>query len=165
MTKIVFLLALIFAFSTATADQKAVADTIDRFHHAASKADGERYFNLLADNAIFLGTDATERWNKTEFQAFAEPYFSQRQGWTYHSTSRHIYLTDDGSTAWFDEMLSNTNYGQCRGSGVLINTPKGWKITQYHLVIPVPNELAKELVEQVKALKVIPPITKKNPAP
>ena len=91
MKKTFFLLALFFAFSTATADETAVADTIDSFHDAASKADGERYFNLLADNAIFIGTDATERWNKTEFQTFANPWFSQGKGWTYHSSNRHIF--------------------------------------------------------------------------
>ena len=153
MTKIFSSLLLVFAFSAVSADEKGVAKALDNFHNAAAQADGERYFGLLADNAVFLGTDATERWSKQAFQAFAKPYFDQGKGWTYTSTRRHIYLSADGNIAWFDEMLNNASYGECRGSGVLQKTEQGWKIVQYHLVIPVPNELAKELVKKAKAIK------------
>lgn len=149
---LIFLIVFFFSFTT-TASEQAVAKTIDSFHTAASKADGKSYFDLLTKDAIFLGTDATERWSKAQFQAFAKPYFDQGKGWTYTTTSRHIYLSSDGNTAWFDEMLDNASYGECRGSGVLVKTADGWKIAQYHLVIPVPNALAKELVKKALAIK------------
>ena len=149
-TLAVFLTLFSLSLNVLADDKEAVSSTLDSFHDAASKADGERYFNLLADDAIFLGTDATERWSKAEFEGFAKPYFEQGKGWTYLPTSRHIYFSKDGGTAWFDEMLDNESYGVCRGSGVLTKTNKGWKIAQYHLVIPVPNELAKELVEKIR---------------
>ncbi|WIO75067.1 nuclear transport factor 2 family protein [Porticoccaceae bacterium LTM1] len=146
----VALLFLGFAIGTANACEEHVSIVLDNFHKAASEAHGGKYFDLLTEEAVFIGTDASERWSKKEFEAFAKPYFDQGKGWTYTSTSRHIYLSQDQQTAWFDEMLDNENYGVCRGTGVLVKTEGGWKIAQYHLVIPVPNELAKNLVEQIR---------------
>ena len=50
-----------------------IGGILDGFHEAASKADGERYFGFFASDAIFLGTDVTERWTVDEFRTFAEP--------------------------------------------------------------------------------------------
>jgi len=64
-------------------------------------------------------------------------------------TSRHVDLDEDRSTAWFDEMLENDSYGTTRGTGGLMKTRDGWRIVQYHLAIPIPNEIAKEVVERI----------------
>lgn len=131
-------------------EARAVDAALTAFHDAASRADGAAYFNLLSDDAIYLGTDADERWTVEEFRAFAEPYFSKGRGWTYTATTRNIVVGPDGSTAWFDELLWNESYGTCRGTGVLLSTPDGWRIAQYHLTFPVPNELAKAVVAQIR---------------
>jgi hypothetical protein len=34
---------------------------------------------------------------------------------------------------------------------VLIRTSDGWRIAQYHLTIPIPNDLAAELTTRIKA--------------
>lgn len=130
--------------------EDAVAEVLDRFHRAAAEADAETYFSLLADGAVYLGTDAGERWSVDDFRAFAQPYFERGQGWTYVPTSRHVDLDEDRGTAWFDEMLENDSYGTTRGTGVLTKTPDGWRIVQYHLTIPIPNEIAKEVVERIR---------------
>jgi hypothetical protein len=127
-----------------------VADVLNTLHQAASDADGELYFSLFASDAVFMGTDATERWTVDEFKAFAEPYFSQGRGWTYTMKDRNIFLSTDGSTAWFDEVLWNGNYGTCRGTGVLVHTDDGWKFMQYNLAIPIPNDLAGDLTDRIK---------------
>ena len=44
------------------------------------------------------------------FRAFAEPYFSQGKGWTYHTVERHVGFHPGGGTAWFDERLTNEAY-------------------------------------------------------
>ena len=85
-----------------------------------------------------------------EFRAYAEPHFSQGRGWTYSPVSRHIALAADGQTAWFDEILKNEKYGATRGSGVLVLEAGVWKVAQYHLTVPVPNELLLEVVEMIK---------------
>jgi ketosteroid isomerase-like protein len=128
------------------AGASAVAAVLDGFHEAASRADGDAYFAALAPDAVFIGTDASERWSVAEFRAFADPYFSAGRGWTYVPRDRHIHVGPGGDIAWFDEMLDNASYGVCRGTGVLVRAADGWKIAQYHLTIPIPNDLAKEIV-------------------
>tara|TARA_B110000483_G_scaffold211308_1_gene258968 strand:+ start:254 stop:532 length:279 start_codon:yes stop_codon:yes gene_type:complete len=88
---------------------------LDQLHLAAAEADGDVYFNLFADDAVFLGTDATERWPIAAFKAFATPYFES----TYVSTERNINVSKDGLHASFDELLDSKSYGLCRGTGVL----------------------------------------------
>jgi len=108
---------------------------------------------LMTKDAVYIGTDATERWSLAEFRAFAEPYFEKGRGWTYVPTQRKIAIGPDGSTAWFDELLENASYGTTRGTGVLVRDGEEWKIAQYHLTIPVPNDLAKQVVEMIRAKK------------
>lgn len=130
--------------------KQLIDGVLDTLHEAASDADGDTYFDLFADDAIFMGTDATERWSIGEFKAYAEPFFSQGRGWTYTKTERHIYVAASGETAWFDEMLSNENYGTCRGTGVLLLVDGVWKFSQYNLTIPIPNDLAAEFTTRIK---------------
>lgn len=142
--------------ATLEAERSSVVTTIeavlDDFHQAASDADEEHYFGHLAPKSVFLGTDASERWTKTQFRAFVHPYFSRGQGWTYEAVERHVTLSADGSVAWFDEHLENSSYGTCRGTGSLQLHDGIWKIEQYNLTIPVPNELSKDLVAMIRAL-------------
>ena len=126
------------------------ARTLDDFHDAASKADEQRYFGHFAPDGVFLGTDASERWDVPAFRAYAHPHFAQGKGWTYRATERHVTLAPDGNVAWFDETLANESYGPCRGSGVLRKIDGEWKIAQYNLTIPIPNELAKTVVGMIR---------------
>lgn len=130
----------------------AVETVLDDFHRAASEADGDTYFGLFAAEGVFLGTDATERWTVEEFRAYAKPYFDQGRGWTYTPLERHVSISDNGDTAWFDERLHNDGLGETRGSGVLVWRDGAWKVAQYNLTIPVPNELAADLVERIRGL-------------
>lgn len=127
----------------------ALAAVLDDFHHAAADADGERYFGHFAPDAIFLGTDATERWDLEAFHRFADPYFEAGRGWTYAATERHLHFAPGGAVAWFDERLQNEKYGELRGSGVLRLIDQTWKVAQYNLTYPVPNELAGGVVERI----------------
>ncbi len=134
-------------------DVRAINAALDAFHEAASKAEGERYFNLLTDDAVFIGTDDTERWSKAQFKAYAEPYFSKGKGWTYTPHDRFVEVASDGRTAWFDEKLDNEKYGRCRGSGVLRKEAGAWRIAQYVLSVPVPNELMPQVAEMIRNQK------------
>ncbi|PID55722.1 protein with SnoaL 3 domain, NTF 2 superfamily [candidate division KSB3 bacterium] len=139
------------AFAVAVEEEKANIDAVlTALHDAASKADGERYFSLYADNAIFYGTDSTERWTLDEFKEWAIPYFAKGKGWTYTMTERNIYLDADGNTAWFDERLMNEKYGDCRGTGALTMVDGQWKIVQYNLTFPVPNSIALDVIQMIK---------------
>ena len=158
MTRTALLLLLIaLAWRPAAAqssdDERAVSAVLDALHNAASKAQFDRYFGLFAEDAVFLGTDATERWSVADFKAYAKPIFDEGRGWTYTPTERHVYIARDGRTAWFDERLENANLGETRGTGVLVREGGTWKIAQYNLTIPIPNALAREVVRMIRAAK------------
>jgi hypothetical protein len=150
--------AAIFASPMSLAAQSpvpitAINHTLDQLHKAASKADGETYFKLFTDNAVYIGTDASERWTIGEFRAFAEPYFAKGTGWTYKPKRRHVTLTSEPChcIAWFDELLDSESYGTSRGTGVLVLKNGEWKIAQYALTFPIPNDLAHGMTDQIKA--------------
>ena len=149
---IALILTFISFFSMAheAKEEQGVNEALDQFHQAAAEANTHVYLGLLTDDAIFLGTDASERWNKEQFTAFVLPYFNQGKGWLYEVKQRNISLLNQGSVAFFDEILENNNYGYCRGSGVLVKTNQGWKISQYSLSLLVPNDVANKVVEQIK---------------
>ena len=119
----------------------AVSAVLDDWHDAASKADEARYFGHFAAEAVFLGTDGTERWDKAAFRAYAHPHFSKGKGWTLTPSDRHVSISADGKTAWFDEKVLSPSYGPSRGSGVLVFEDGAWKVAQYNLSVPVPNGL------------------------
>ncbi|MDT0675179.1 nuclear transport factor 2 family protein [Autumnicola musiva] len=154
--KHIFLLFLIFSLSSNAqnlAGSKASAKNeishyLNLWHKAAATANFEQYFNLMTKDAIFIGTDATENWQNEDFKKFSKPYFDQGKAWNFAVLQRNIYLGENGSYAWFDELL-DTQMGICRGSGVLEYKNNEWKIKHYVLSITIPNEN----VEEVTALK------------
>jgi uncharacterized protein YihD (DUF1040 family) len=120
---------------------------LNNWHKAAAEANFNNYFNSMTDDAIFIGTDATENWNKQEFIKFAKPYFDKGKAWNFSALERNIYFSSDKKTAWFDELL-NTQMKICRGSGVLVLDEKGnWKIKQYVLSMTIPNDHTDEVVK------------------
>jgi ketosteroid isomerase-like protein len=123
---------------------------LNKYHQTAAKGQLEAYFDLFTDDAVLMGTDGSERWNVEEFKAYVTPFFSKGIGWLYTPKERHINFVDTGKVAFFDELLFSESYGNCRGTGVLINTKDGWKIAQYSLSVPMPNDLAKSLIKQIK---------------
>lgn len=128
-----------------------VSRTLDSFHDAAAVADEDRYFAILPNDSVFLGTDATERWTGKEFRAFAMRYFKLKSAWTYVPLERHVTLSGDGKMAWFDEALDNASYGECRGTGVLVKRDGHWALLQYNLTVPVPNDLMGGVAKQIRA--------------
>lgn len=118
---------------------------IDQWHKDAAETNFDSYFNAIADDGIFIGTDATENWNKKEFMAFSKPFFDKGKAWDFTSLERNIYFSTDGKTAWFDELL-NTQMKICRGSGVLVRINNEWKIKHYVLSMTIPNDNTNEVV-------------------
>lgn len=121
------------------AEQKQINVLLDSFNRAAARADFNGYFNFYAEDAIFTGTDATERWDKKAFMAWAKPIFDKGKAWDFTALERHIYFDKTGDVAWFDELL-NTQMKICRGSGVLVKQGNDWKIQQYILSTTIPND-------------------------
>lgn len=120
--------------------------TMDAWHKAAAEANYNDYFALMTDDAVFIGTDATENWDKKAFQTYAKPHFDKGKAWSFIALERHIYFDKSGKTAWFDELL-NTQMKICRGSGVLVKMGNEWKIKHYVLSMTIPNEISDEVIK------------------
>lgn len=129
---------------------------LDGWHHAASRADFDAYFDKMAPSAVFVGTDATEHWDRDAFMAFSRPYFEQGKAWSFTPVQRHIFVGEGARVAWFDELL-DTWMQLCRGSGVLVKEGEEWKIAHYVLSIAIPNETVQGVIalkkEQDSVLK------------
>ncbi len=129
---------------------KDPGQALDAFHRAAAEADLDGYFSLMTDEVVFLGTDGSERWQGQAFRDFVRPHFEAGRGWTYTVTDRALTLDSSGRIAWFDEALDNEQLGACRGSGVLVLQDERWKVAQYNLSVPVPNDLVLSVVAQIR---------------
>ncbi len=122
-----------------------VNQLINQWHKDVAQFDYEAYFNKMTNEAVFVGTDASEVWSKQEFQEFSKLFFDKRQTWDFKPISRNVYFNKSNQTAWFDEIL-DTWMGVCRGSGVVVFDGTHWKIQHYVLSVAVPNENMNEVV-------------------
>lgn len=128
--------------------RKELNELINEWHKAASEANYETYFGILAEDGVFIGTDASENWQNEDFKVFSKPYFDRGKAWSFTTIERNIYVDKSGNFAWFDELL-DTQMEICRGSGVLTKENGKWRIKHYVLSITIPNED----VDQVSEMK------------
>lgn len=133
-------------------DKTAIGTMLDGFNTAAAKSDFDTYFNYFADESTFIGTDATEVWDKKAFMVWAKPYFDKKKTWNFTSLKRNIYFSKDGKLAWFDEIL-DTQMKICRGSGVVEKINGAWKVKQYVLSVTVPNDVVDKVVLEKAAIE------------
>ncbi len=152
-----FIISLFIIVNINKSDKEMVNQLLDKLHYYASIADGENYFKLFDDSSVFFGTDAKERWSKSEFKDYALERFNGGTGWTYKPLYRNIYFNKNTNTAWFDEELENKKYGIFRGTGVLEKNNNKWLIKQYNLLLPIPNDLlldySKEIIKYLEKNK------------
>lgn len=127
-----------------------IGAVLDAWHHAASVGDADAYFGAMTEGAVFLGTDATERWERDEFRVFAEPHFADGHGWTYVARERFVKTNAYGDVAWVDEVLDHDSYGVLRGTAVLRKNGDEWRIAHYSLTFLVPNDVAGEVVDVIE---------------
>ncbi|VAV93374.1 hypothetical protein MNBD_ALPHA06-1089 [hydrothermal vent metagenome] len=134
-------------------ESQKIDKVLDDLHQFAAQAKAEAYFNQFTEDAIFIGTDVTERWNIAQFKEYAAPIFSKGRGWKYTPRQRHISLSPMSNIAWFDEILDSKTYGTSRGTGTLVRSKDGWKISQYQLTFPIPNQLASDITSMIKTFE------------
>ncbi len=144
MKKIILLFISVLLLSSfnsniTISDKDEINNALDGWHQAAAEANAKKYFDAMTADAIFVGTDALENWNKKDFEAFARPFFDKGKAWDFKPLKRHIYISKDKKTAWFDELL-DTWMKVCRGSGVMVKVGNEWKIQHYVLSMTIPND-------------------------
>ena len=140
--KNIILLALLILSQNTWAQEKLDV-LLNGLHQDAHEGNYETYFERYTSDAVFLGTDKTERWTIQEFKEYAKPAFADGHGWTYEVVERN--WEGSGDTRWFDEILYNEKYGHCRGTGVVELINGEWKIAHYSLTLLIPNDIAAEV--------------------
>jgi hypothetical protein len=131
--------------ATIEANKVQIAAMLDSFNAAAARSDYDGYFSFYTSDAIFIGTDATENWDKPAFMVWAKPYFDKKTTWNFTALERNIFFGNHADIAWFDELL-NTQMKICRGSGVVVKKDGKWKVQQYVLSTTIPNSLIDSVV-------------------
>jgi len=123
---------------------------MDNWHKAAATADEKVFFGSMGkEDATYIGTDASERWTKTEFETWSKKYFEQDKAWDFTPIERQIHFSVSGETAWFNETL-DTWMGICRSSGIVERVGEEWLLQHYHLSVTLPNELVKGFLELIE---------------
>ena len=124
---------------------------VDGWHDDAAHA-RMRYFDKIAPDGIYIGTDRSERWQRDAFRAWGRSWFEGKtSAWAFHATQRNIYSSADGTTVWFDELLDTDGLGHCMASGVLRRTATGFEVVHYQLSLAVPNESLDQLRPLIRA--------------
>jgi hypothetical protein len=124
---------------------------VDEWHDDAAHA-RLAYFDKMAKDGVYIGTDKSELWHRDEFKAWAKRFFERKSAWAFHATRRNVYASGDKSMIWFDELL-DTQMGTCMASGVIRKTANGFEILHYQLSMAVPNEVNGQVVKLVKAFE------------
>ena len=156
MKTFLFACCLLFASSGAfaaapvsdAAYRKQINAFVDEWHDDAAHA-RLAYFDKIAPNGIYIGTDKTELWNREQFKAWGKRFFERKSAWSFKSVKRNVYMSADRKFIWFDELL-DTQMGPCQASGVIRKTDNGFEIEHYQLSIAIPNEVADKVSKMVK---------------
>ena len=118
---------------------------VDGWHDDAANT-RVAYFDKIARDGVYIGTDRTELWTRDEFKAWSKKYFDAKSAWTFKATRRNVYASADKSLIWFDELLDTKNMGTAMASGVLRKTKTGFEIVHYQLSLAVPNAVNDQVV-------------------
>jgi hypothetical protein len=112
---------------------------VDGWHDDAAHT-RPAYFDKIAPQGIYIGTDKSEIWTRDQFKAWARPFWERKKAWAFTAQKRNVYYSPDRRYVWLDEQLT-TQMGTCQASGVLRNTGDGFLVEHYQLSMAVPNAL------------------------
>jgi hypothetical protein len=143
-----------FAQDADAAIKQQVNVFVDEWHDDAAHA-RMAYFDKIAKDGVYIGTDKTELWHKDEFKVWAARFFERKSAWTFKAIRRNVYVSPDKHIIWFDELL-DTAMGICQASGVIHKTASGYEIEHYHLSIAVPNDVATPVTRIIKEFEAKP---------
>ena len=151
MKRLLLACALMLCALVAHADPvliKKVNAFVDRWHSDAAHA-RPAYFDKIAKDGIYIGTDKGERWRRDEFKAWAKPHFKRKSAWAFKAIRRNVYFSDDQAIIWFDELLE-TQMGVCQASGVMRRKGGSFEIVHYQLSMAVPNEVGSQVTRLIR---------------
>jgi hypothetical protein len=99
---------------------------------------------------VHIGTDVDEYFTSwREYLHWTNDILNSRKGHQINEKETRIGISEDGITAWYSQLIDTcyetkdeiTRIEGFRHTGVLINTPEGWKIIQSHISAPLNTTL------------------------
>jgi hypothetical protein len=120
---------------------------VDGWHEDATNS-RPAFFDKIARDGVYIGTDKKELWKRDEFKAWAKKAFDRPTAWAFTPIRRNVYFSPDKSVIWFDELL-NTQMGTCQASGVLHKVGNSFEIDHYQLSIAVPNGVSSKVISTI----------------
>lgn len=151
-----FLLASLLGLASLSALAQADPDAalkqqvgafIDAWHEDAANA-RPAFFDKIAKDGVYIGTDKKELWKRDDFKAWAKKAFERPTAWAFTPLKRNVYVAADKSVIWWDELLA-TQMGTCRASGVLHKAGNSFEIDHYQLSIAVPNGISDKVISLI----------------
>ena len=124
---------------------------VDEWHQDAAHA-RPAFFDKIAADGIYIGTDKTERWTREAFREWAKPAFARPTAWAFTPLHRNIRFTPDRQLIWFDEQVCSS-MGILQATGVVRPTPASFEIVHYQLSIAVPNDVIPQVTGAIKAFE------------
>lgn len=151
-----FLLVCLLSFASLTVCAQPDSDSalkqqasafVDAWHDDAANA-RPAFFDKIAKDGVYIGTDKKELWKRDDFKAWAKQAFERPAAWVFKPLKRNVYVSADKSVIWWDELL-DTQMGICRASGVLHKAGSSFEIDHYQLSIAVPNGISEKVISTI----------------
>ena len=92
MKRVLILFLAFISLPIFSQEKEKIQQQLNNWHQAAAAANFDDYFGLMTENSVFIGTDASENWNFSEFKEFSKPYFDKGQAWDFTPLERNIYI-------------------------------------------------------------------------
>jgi hypothetical protein len=124
---------------------------VNAWHDDAAHA-RPAFFDKIASDGIYIGTDKTERWGREAFREWAKPAFARPTAWAFTPLHRNVRFSPDRSFIWFDEQV-RSSMGILQATGVVRPTASSFEIVHYQLSIAVPNEAIPQVTGTIKAFE------------
>ena len=90
---------------------------VNEWHDDAAHA-RPAFFDKIASDGIYIGTDKTERWAREAFREWARPAFARPVAWAFTPLHRNVQFSPDRRFIWFDEQV-RSSMGILQASGVV----------------------------------------------
>ena len=124
---------------------------VDAWHQDAAHA-RPAFFDKIASDGIYIGTDKTERWTREAFREWAKPAFARPVAWAFTPLHRNVRVSPDRTFVWFDEQV-RSSMGILQATGVMRPAADSFEMVHYQLSIAVPNEIIPEVTGAIKAFE------------
>ena len=124
---------------------------VNEWHDDAAHA-RPAFFDKIASDGIYIGTDKTERWAREAFREWARPAFARPVAWAFTPLHRNVQFSPDRRFIWFDEQV-RSSMGILQASGVMRPATDSFEIVHYQLSIAVPNDAIPQVTGAIKAFE------------